>query len=241
MTKRKPLTNEQKAARRAYYHANRDKIRIARAASYAADPSQGAAAVRRVAEWRKKNPEKNQASRARYRERHQEDRQAYERKFRMEHPEVVLERQRRWHDNNRSFTIQRARDYRKNNPHKIRSYQKVRRDTDAQYRLQGVMRHRAWLLLHHRFKTGVCVDTIGCTGDEFAIHIEGLFQHGMSWDNRGTSEDTWQFDHIVPLSDFDLTDPTQIMAACHYTNVRPLWMMDNHARVVKGRLNPKKI
>ncbi len=45
----------------------------------------------------------------------------------------------------------------------------------------------------------------------------------MSWDNYGE----WHIDHIVPLSSFDLTDKSQVNKVCHYTNLQPLWAIDN--------------
>jgi hypothetical protein len=53
--------------------------------------------------------------------------------------------------------------------------------------------------------------------------LEVKFQQGMSWDNYGQ----WHIDHIKPLAKFDLTDRTQFLAACHYTNLQPLWAEDN--------------
>jgi hypothetical protein len=44
--------------------------------------------------------------------------------------------------------------------------------------------------------------------------------------NRG-----WHIDHIRPLASFDLSDPFQFKEACHYTNLQPLWWMDN---LIKG-------
>lgn len=34
-------------------------------------------------------------------------------------------------------------------------------------------------------------------------------------------------DHIKPLASFDLTDRSQFLEACHYTNLQPLWSEDN--------------
>jgi hypothetical protein len=47
----------------------------------------------------------------------------------------------------------------------------------------------------------------------------------MSWDNWTT--DGWHIDHIKPLASFDLTDRQQLLLACHYTNLQPLWAIDN--------------
>lgn len=69
------------------------------------------------------------------------------------------------------------------------------------------------------------VQLLGCEWHEFIRHIESLFKPGMGWHNHGRSG--WHFDHIRPLSSFDLTDTTQLAAGCHFTNVQPLWAADN--------------
>ncbi len=54
-------------------------------------------------------------------------------------------------------------------------------------------------------------------------HIESMFEPGMSWDNWGE----WHIDHIRPLASFDLENAERLAEACHYTNLRPLWKVDN--------------
>lgn len=70
---------------------------------------------------------------------------------------------------------------------------------------------------------------LGCTVEEFKRHIERQWQPGMSWDNWSCNG--WHIDHIRPLAAFDLTDPAQVAIACHFTNLQPLWAIDN---LVKG-------
>lgn len=70
------------------------------------------------------------------------------------------------------------------------------------------------------------VRDLGCSIEAFRAHIEAQFTDGMSWNNYG-GRDGWQLDHIRPLMRFDLTDPEQAKAACHFTNLQPLWAKDN--------------
>lgn len=65
----------------------------------------------------------------------------------------------------------------------------------------------------------------GCTIDALRAHIESQWLPGMSWDNH--TWDGWHIDHIKPCSSFRLTDPEQVRLCYHYTNLRPLWAMDN--------------
>jgi hypothetical protein len=69
------------------------------------------------------------------------------------------------------------------------------------------------------------VQLLGCDWMDFVLHIEAKFLPGMTWHNHGQSG--WHFDHIRPLSSFDLTDARQLSEGCHFTNVQPLWAADN--------------
>lgn len=73
------------------------------------------------------------------------------------------------------------------------------------------------------------IAALGISIEEFRSYIEGKFQPGMSWDNYGK----WHLDHIQPLKLFDLTDEAQAMRACHYTNLQPLWALDNQKKWCK--------
>ena len=63
---------------------------------------------------------------------------------------------------------------------------------------------------------------LGCTIEELHIHLEKQFQPGMCWDNRGL----WQMDHYLPLS-VNRNTYEEIVARLHYTNIQPLWTIDN--------------
>ncbi len=62
--------------------------------------------------------------------------------------------------------------------------------------------------------------------ETFKKYIENQFKDGMNWQNRAHMNG-WHFDHIIPLSSFNLLDPEQFKKAMHYTNLQPLWAMDN--------------
>jgi hypothetical protein len=74
-------------------------------------------------------------------------------------------------------------------------------------------------------KAGRTIELLGCSFQFFADFIEAQFTKGMTWQNRGASG--WHLDHIIPVSHFDLSNPEQQRRCFHYTNLRPLWAVDN--------------
>lgn len=65
----------------------------------------------------------------------------------------------------------------------------------------------------------------GCTHSELRNHLESLFLPGMSWSNH--SREGWHIDHIKPCSKFDLTIKEEQYKCFHYSNLQPLWAIDN--------------
>jgi hypothetical protein len=64
---------------------------------------------------------------------------------------------------------------------------------------------------------------IGCSIPELRERLQQQFQPGMSWDNHGQ----WHIDHRRPCAAFDLSDPAQQAQCFHFTNLQPLWALDN--------------
>ena len=60
---------------------------------------------------------------------------------------------------------------------------------------------------------------------DLKLHLENQFVDGMNWNNYG--KNGWHIDHIKPCASFDLTDPKQQKICFHYTNLQPLWAIDN--------------
>lgn len=109
---------------------------------------------------------------------------------------------------------------RKNNDFTLRRQKEV-----AEVRLAMGIRARMNRALGAGYKAGSAVRDLGCTIPELRAHLEKLFQPGMTWENW--TKTGWHIDHIKPLSSFNLTDRSQFMKACHYTNLQPLWAEEN--------------
>lgn len=109
-----------------------------------------------------------------------------------------------------------------------RKYYRHKVETDLSFRLRMDLRNRLRDALRNKRKTGSAVVLLGCSIDDLVAHLERQFKSGMNWGNwslRG-----WHIDHRTALARFNLTDPEQLKAACHFTNLQPLWAAENIAK-----------
>lgn len=104
-------------------------------------------------------------------------------------------------------------------------------DAAINYRLSVRLRIRLLDAVRGQYRSGVAVRLLGCSIPELRAHLERQFSPGMSWANYGK----WHIDHIQPLASFDLSDDANLRAACHFTNLQPLWARDN---LSKGSKSP---
>ena len=74
-------------------------------------------------------------------------------------------------------------------------------------------------------KSASTIQLLGCNAAELKLHLESKFTVGMTWENH--SQFGWHIDHILPCASFALTDPEQQKKCFHYTNLQPLWWVDN--------------
>ena len=98
----------------------------------------------------------------------------------------------------------------------------VKRTPDQERVIHSLRSRVSQLITKKNSKT---LELLGCTWTEFYAYIASLFEVGMTWANYGRKG--WHLDHKVPLSSFDLSIPEQLKVACHYTNLQPLWWIDN--------------
>lgn len=104
-------------------------------------------------------------------------------------------------------------------------YNKIARErykTDIEHKIAVSHRNRlnSVIKFKRNFKSA---DLLGCSLKEVRAHLESKFQSGMSWDNYGD----WHIDHVIPLYDFNLSLKEEQQKAFHYTNLQPLWAIDN--------------
>jgi hypothetical protein len=130
---------------------------------------------------------------------------------------------------NREKFLDISRKWRIANKEYRRKYFRNREDSDIQYKLRCALRNRIRCAIKHDARSGSAINDLGCSIEYFKNYLEKQFSSGMTWDNYGD----WHIDHKKPLISFDLTDPEQFRKAVHFTNLQPLWAMDNLSKGTK--------
>jgi hypothetical protein len=94
---------------------------------------------------------------------------------------------------------------------------------DPHFKIKQNLSHRIYMALKGVAKSKKTIDLLGCTIEEFWIHLEKSFKLGMNKENYGK----WHVDHIRPCASFDLTKPEEQVKCFHYTNLQALWAHEN--------------
>lgn len=76
----------------------------------------------------------------------------------------------------------------------------------------------------HGRRTGPVMELVGCSRAQLREHVESLFKPGMTWENHGI---VWHLDHRKPCAAFDFSDPCQQRDCFHWSNLQPLFALDN--------------
>jgi hypothetical protein len=116
---------------------------------------------------------------------------------------------------------------------KYKNVLKERLFRDEIYRLKQNQR----TYLHQQLKKQDVIKTkntnmyLGCSSEILKKWLTFQFNEGMNWENK-----TWQIDHVVPVSLFNLKDENEQCLAFHWSNLQPLSRFNNISK--SNRLIP---
>ena len=193
-------------------------------------------------EYRENHKEDISAYKKEYQKNHKEEISAHKKEYYQNHKEEILVKNKEYYQNHKEEKKEYDKEYQKNHKEKISAkdkeyyqnhkeevsaYQKERLKSDIQYKLASNLRSRLNITIRKNYKAGSAVRDLGCSIEELKNYLEKQFLSGMTWNNWGNKKGCWSIDHIIPLSSVDLTDRKQFLKVCHYTNLRPIWHIDN--------------
>ncbi len=178
-----------------------------------------------------KDPEKRRAYHRRYsrgymqawRESNREEDSRRSRDYYNRNTEKCRATKRDYYVENRDQIKDKVIRYQQNNREKIRAGQRLRMK-DPHRRIRQTLNVRIWRAINKR-KFGIrTMEMLGCSMNDFILYIESKFQVGMTWENYGSA---WHVDHIMPCAIFDLTKPEHQRRCFHFSNLQPLFAVDN--------------
>ena len=157
----------------------------------------------------------------------------YNRQYRQKNKEVIKEKfeqgiYKRWCPSDEQSS-QYSRNHRQKDDGKTfkiihkKYYQKHTKDPG--FRILGSLRARLHCILKAKNipKLSSVKDLVGCSWPELIEHIESLWKPNMCWDNYGK----WHIDHIIPCKAFDFSNKEEQLKCFKYTNLQPLWKIEN--------------
>jgi len=158
-----------------------------------------------------------------YRDSHKEEYKNYQKSFYLDNKEKLIEKTKIWLENNKEKRINWLKENKDKINKKSNKYQKERKKIDPLFKLRTNISSLILMSIKRQgyLKKSKTYKYLGCTFDEFKIHIEKQFTKGMNWNNQGE----WHLDHIYPVS--LAKDEEELIRLNHYTNFQPLWALDN--------------
>lgn len=183
-------------------------------------------------EYYDNNHEKSLLRVQKHRDNNREKIREKDRQYIKNNPEIIYTRNKKYYDKNKDIEIKRVRIYQNNNQDKIKekrnNHVNERYKTDIIYKLKVNMRNRirCYFSTTNFSKNNKTFNIVGCTPEFLKEYIENKFIDSMKWENHGLYG--WHIDHIIPLSSAKTEE--EIYKLCHYTNLQPLWGIDNYRK-----------
>jgi len=162
--------------------------------------------------------------------------QNYKKKYYQNKKNEILDKSKIYYDKNKENIIKRVKVWSEKNEVKTKEYKKkyVEKNRDfINKKMSNRKKNEPILKLKMLYRSKInkilgskrekTFDLIGCSPIELKQHLEEQFKEGMCWENHGLFG--WHIDHIIPLSSAKNDD--ELKKLCHYTNLQPLWALDN--------------
>lgn len=205
-------------------YKNKCKSCIAKASKekYAADPE---ARRQYEAKWRAENVDKCTAKTYRWRENNPNKWADYRKVYYNNNKEKISAQQKLIHEKYKEKYNERNRQYKKDNHASLMQKRKERIEASPLLQFKERIRQLTKgafyrLKQQKKFRTN---DMLGADWQIIKEHFISQFKDGMTWEAFIAGE--IHVDHIKPLATAKTEE--ELIALCHYTNLQPLWCLDN--------------
>lgn len=184
--------------------------------------------------YRSKNSEKIKELNRKYRSdpKIQEKNRTRAKKWYEENREYAMEYRRNHYINNiEQYNLNRKRWYENNPDFKktyFRMYIKIRKENDPEFALKLNISTRIRQSIKNVSGSKNTEILCGCSMEYMRKWLEFQFKNDFTWENHGS---LWHFDHVLPISSFDLSNPIHMKRCFHWSNLRPLEANEN---LIKG-------
>jgi hypothetical protein len=134
----------------------------------------------------------------------------------------ILSKIKIYHSNNKESIKEYAKDWFQKNKEHVNLYNREKYKNDIEFKIKTTLRN----MLNNKLKSqnedkiNSSINLLGCSIEEFKLHLEKQFLPEMTWENHGN---VWEIDHIKPCSLFNLVELKQQQECFHYTNMQPLF------------------
>jgi len=187
--------------------------------------------------WREKNKQKKKDTDQAYRKNNKEKIKVKTKEYNKTNRDKQLEYNRNYYQERKEERLTVSRKWRQNNPHHHKQWRSNNNYFKKRYKQHKekleedhlyAAKYKLRLAVHDTFKrigknkSTTTLELLGCSWEEAKVHIESLWQEGMTWENHGRYG--WHIDHIRPVSSFEDHELDEMN---HISNLQPLWAEDN--------------
>lgn len=160
----------------------------------------------------------------------------YKKEYYLKNKNKILSKSKNYYEQNKGDIVKRVKLWSENNQDKVKGYKKdyvIKNREEINKKMSERKRNEPLLKLKMLYRSKInkllgskregTFELIGCSPLQLKEHIEKQFLVGMTWENHGLYG--WHIDHIIPISSANTDE--DLKKLCHYTNLQPLWALDN--------------
>lgn len=183
-----------------------------------------------------KNKEEIRKKQKLYNDSHKEELKKYFKEYHQKNRVKKCELALQWYDKHREVIKAKYQKNKKKINTDRNNYFIKKRKENIHFRILCNLRIRIWKVLKGINKSKSTLKLLDCSIEQLKHHLEAQFKNGMAWSNYGK----WEIDHIRPCASFDLSKEEEQKKCFHYSNLQPLWELENIQKSDNAVIDPNE-